>query len=321
MDVIAMHQAGFTNAVAGLGTALTEEQAHLLSRYASEILISYDSDEAGQKAAARALKIFKNTPAKIKVLRLSGGKDPDEIIKKYGPEKMKAIITGAANEIEFKLLAEKNKYDITTDDGKRQYLKSAVNILSSLTPIELDIYSSRIADELSVSKKAITDEAKRAAKRNIRVNQKREFTQIQQQGDMLDKVNPQRKIYYKAAKAEEMLIALVMANPEFLKNLEGNISPDDFITDFNRRIYIAVTERLGEGKSAEISFLYGVLTEEEIGAVAKIQTISHTLNNTLEECGDCIDVLKSEKNRKTLKNVAVENISDEDFVNFFRNNT
>lgn len=321
MDVIAMHQAGFTNAVAGLGTALTEEQAHLLSRYASEILISYDSDEAGQKAAARALKIFKNTPAKIKVLYLSGGKDPDEIIKKYGPEKMKAIITGAANEIEFKLLAEKNKYDITTDDGKRQYLKSAVQILSSLTPIELDIYSSRIADELSVSKKAITDEAKRAAKRNLRVNQKREFTQLQQQGDMLDKVNPQRKIYYKAAKAEEMLIALVMANPELLKNLEGNISPDDFITDFNRRIYTAVTERLREGKSAEISFLYGMLTEEEIGAVAKIQTISHTLNNTLEECGDCIDVLKSEKNRMTLKNAAAENISDEDFVNFFRNNT
>lgn len=321
MDVIAMHQAGFTNAVAGLGTALTEEQAHLLSRYASEILIAYDADEAGQKAAARALNIFKKTSVKIKVLRLSGGKDPDEIIKKYGPEKMKAIITGAANEIEFKLLAERNKYDITTDDGKRQYLKSAAVIFSNLSPIELDIYASRLADEMSVAKSAIIDETKRIAKHNVRVREKREFTEAQRQGDVLDKVNPQRKLYFKASKAEEMLIALVMANPEFLKSVDGNISPDDFLTDFNRRIYAAVTERLREGKSAEISFLYGILTEEEINAVAKIQTISHTLQNTLEECGDCIKVIKNEKTKKTLHSVDVENISDEDFVNFFKNNT
>lgn len=321
MDVIAMHQAGFTNAVAGLGTALTEEQAHLLSRYASEVLISYDSDEAGQKAAARALNIFKKTSVKIKVLHLSGGKDPDEIIKKYGPEKMKSIITGAANEIEFKLLAQKDKYDITTDDGKRQYLKNAVNILSPLSPIELDIYASRIADELSVSKTAIIDETKRAAKRNQTLKAKKVFTEIQREGDLLDKVNPQRKLYFKAAKAEEMLIALLMANPEFLRNIDGNISPDDFVTDFNRRIYTAVFDRLSEGKSAEISFLYGTLTEEELSAVAKIQTISHTLKNTLDECRDCINIILSEKTKKSLKDVDVENISDEDFLKFFNNNT
>lgn len=321
MDVIAMHQAGFTNAVAGLGTALTEEQAHLLSRYASEILISYDSDEAGQKAAARALNIFKNTSAKIKVLHLSGGKDPDEIIKKYGPEKMKSIIVGAANEIEFKLLAQRNKYDLATDDGKRQYLKSAISVLSSLSPIELDIYASRIADELSVSKSAIVDEAKRAVKRIVREKQKKEFTEIQRQGDVLDTVNPQRKNHFKAAKAEEMLIALVVANPEFLKSVDSKIGAEDFVTDFNRRIYSCVTDRLREGKSSEISFLYGALTDDEINAFAKMQTISHTLKNTLEECGDCINVILNEKNKKSLKDVNVENISDEDFLNFFNNNT
>lgn len=232
---------------------------------------------------------------------------------------MKAIITGAANEIEFKLLAERNKYDITTDDGKRQYLKSASSILSSLSPIELDIYASRIADELSVSKTAIISETKRVAKHNTRVREKREFTEIQRQGDLLDKVNPQRKLWFKASKAEEMLIALVMANPEFLKAVDSKLTPDDFITDFNRRIYSAVRDRLSEGKSAEISFLYGALNEEEIGAVAKIQTISHTLKNTLEECGDCINIILNEKNKKSLKDVDVENISDEDFLKFFNN--
>ena len=315
MDVIALHQAGFTNAVAGLGTALTSEQAQLLSRYASEILISYDADEAGQKAAARALGIFKNTNAKIKILRLSGGKDPDEIIKNYGVEKMKAIITGAANEVEFALLREHNKYDVASDDGKRQYLQAAVKVLSTVGPIELEIYASRIADELSVSKDVIINEAKRQAKRNQVTAQKREFTEIQKKDDILDKLNPQRKKFYRAAKAEEMLIALVMANPEFLSSVDEKLSSDDYVTDFNRRIYKSITDRIRQGKSAEISFLYGELTEDEISAVAKIQTISHTLKNTFAECDDCINVILNEKNKKVIHDV--DGISDEDFLKFF----
>ena len=316
MDVIALHQAGFTNAVAGLGTALTGEQAQLLSRYASEILISYDADEAGQKAAARALQIFKKTNAKIKILRLSGGKDPDEIIKNYGVEKMKAIITGAANEVEFALLREHNKYDTASDDGKRQYLQAAIKVLSNVGAIELEIYASRIADELSVSKDVIISEAKRQAKRNQSTAQKREFSEIQKKDDILDKLNPQRKMYYRAAKAEEMLIALIMANPEFLSGVLEKLSADDYITDFNRRIFKSVSDRLREGKSAEISFLYGELTEDEISAVAKIQTISHTLKNTFAECEDCINVILGEKNKKVIHNG--DNISDEDFLKFFK---
>ena len=319
MDVIALHQAGFTNAVAGLGTALTSEQASLLSRYASEIMIAYDADEAGQKAATRALQIFKNTPAKIKVLRLSGGKDPDEIIKNYGVEKMRAIINGAANEIEFALLREHSKYDVASDDGKRQYLKSAIEILSNVGAVELDIYASRIADELSVTKSVIVDEAKRLAKKKVYSNQKKEFNQIQRQGDILDNLNSERRKYHAGAKAEEMLIAILMSNPEHLKMVDEKLDAEDFVTDFNKRIFKAVTSRLREGKSAEISFLYGELTDEEISAVAKIQTISHTLNNSADECADCIKVIVNEKNKKSLKDVNVENISDEDFLKFFKN--
>ena len=319
MDVIALHQAGFTNAVAGLGTALTSEQASLLSRYASEIMIAYDADEAGQKAATRALQIFKNTPAKIKVLRLSGGKDPDEIIKNYGVEKMRAIINGAANEIEFALLREHSKYDVASDDGKRQYLRSAIEILSNVGAVELDIYASRIADELSVTKSVIVDEAKRIAKKKVYSNQKKEFNQIQRQGDILDNLNPERRKYHAGAKAEEMLIAILMSNPEHLKMVDEKLDAEDFVTDFNKRIFKAVASRLREGKSAEISFLYGELTDEEISAVAKIQTISHTLNNSIDECADCIKVILNEKNKKSLKDVNVESISDEDFLKFFKN--
>ena len=319
MDVIALHQAGFTNAVAGLGTALTGEQARLLSRYAAEIMIDYDADEAGQKAATRALSIFKGgTTAKTKVLRLEGGKDPDEIIKNYGIEKIKAIINGAANEIEFALLRERNKYDIASDDGKRQYLQSAVKILATVGAIERDIYASRLSDELSVSKDVIVRESERQAKRNVTIERKKEFTKMQTQGDVLDKLNPQRKSFFAAAKAEEMLITLLMANPEFLRGVDEKLSHEDFVTDFNRRIYKSVTDRLREGKPAEISFLAGDLTDDEISAVAKIQTISHTLKNTFEECEDCIKIIINEKNKKSIKGVAVEDISDEEFLKFFK---
>lgn len=160
MDVIAMHQAGFTNTVAGLGTALTSEQANLLSQYASEVLLCYDADETGQRATERALRIFKNTNAEIKTLQLSGGKDPDEIIKNCGVEKMKTLIKEAENKVEFILRHKRNKYNLATDDGKIQYIKEAIKIISGLSEIELEIYASRLADEFSVSKEVIIFEAR-----------------------------------------------------------------------------------------------------------------------------------------------------------------
>ena len=160
MDVIAMHQAGFTNTVAGLGTALTSEQANLLSQYASEVLLCYDADEAGQRATERALRIFGNTNAEIKTLQLSGGKDPDEIIKNCGVEKMKTLIKEAENKVEFILRHERNKYDLATDDGKIQYIKEAIKVISGLSEFETEIYASRLADEFSVSKEVIIFEAR-----------------------------------------------------------------------------------------------------------------------------------------------------------------
>ena len=318
IDVVMLHQAGFTNAVAGLGTALTHEQAHLMSRYASEIFICYDNDEAGGKATARALEVLSKTNAKIRVLKLSGGKDPDEIIKNYGVERFRSIIDGAANEIEYKLLSEREKLDLSTDDGKRRYLRAAVPILSELSPIEIDIYSSRLASELSVAKSAITDEVKRSGKSRQITQKKQEFKTVVKADDILDKLNPERSDNFKAAKAEESLIALILANHDFLKIADKKITSDDFVTAFNGRIYKTLTDRIREGKSAEISFLYGELIDDEIKAIAKIQTLSQVQQNTQEECEDCIKTIIEEKNKKAKSAVDKENISDDDFLNFFK---
>lgn len=321
IDVVMLHQAGFTNAVAGLGTALTSEQAHLMSRYASDIYLCYDNDEAGGKATARALEVFSKTNAKIRVLKLSGGKDPDEIIKNYGVERFQSIIDGAANEIEFKLLAEREKLDLSTDDGKRRYLRAAIPILSELSPIELDIYSSRLASELSVAKSAITDEVKRSGKSRQITRKKQEFKTVVKAEDILDRLNPERSVNFKAARAEESLIAIILANPDLLKIADKKITADDFVTAFNGRIYKTLTDRLREGKSAEISFLYGTLIDDEIRAIAKIQTLSQVQQNTQDECEDCIKTIIEEKNKKAKSAVDKENISDDDFLRFFQNNT
>ena len=218
-------------------------------------------------------------------------------------------------------MAEREKLDLTTDDGKRRYLRAAIPILSKLTPIELDIYSSRLAAEFSVAKSAITDEVKRAEKSQRITQKKQEFKTVVKADDILDKLNPDRSANFKAAKAEENLIAIIMASPVLLSVADKKITAEDFVTDFNGRIYKTVTDRLREGKSAEISFLYGELIEDEIKAVAKIQTVSEVLQNSPEECEDCIKTIIGEKNKKKRSVDDSDNISDDDFLSFFRNNT
>ena len=128
MDVIAMHEAGFDTAVCACGTALTAEQAKLLSEYADEVVLSYDSDEAGQKATERSLGIMANTPMKVSVLSYQGAKDPDEFIKKYGRERFEMLLNGTANPTEFQLKKAKAKYDLRSDDGRLSYIREAIGV-------------------------------------------------------------------------------------------------------------------------------------------------------------------------------------------------
>ena len=150
MDVIALHQAGFTNAIACLGTAFTNEQANLLSRYADEILICYDNDGAGRTATARALEVLGRTGLKLRVVQMRGGKDADEIIRVHGKERFADLLKEAANKTEYKLLEERKKFDLDTDDGKLRFLTSAAQILAGCGSIEQDIYATRLANELGV---------------------------------------------------------------------------------------------------------------------------------------------------------------------------
>ena len=318
MDVIALHQAGFTNAVACLGTALTKEQANLLSRYADEIILSYDADEAGQKATARALGIFGTTGMEIKVLRLTGGKDPDEIIKKYGAQRFRDIINGAANDTEYRLLRARQGIDLSTDDGKVKYLSAATEVLAGIpSPVEVDVYASRLANELGVDKLAIESQVKykREGFRKRRMAQ-REQDQKRLLINGQNTKNPERSQHLRAAKAEETLIASLMRNPDFYNKLKDELSADYFVTALNRRIFSVILSRLDEGGNTEPYFLSSEFTPDEMDEVERIFRSAAQLSNTVEECADCIKILKEEKNKP--ESIKASELSDDDFAKLFR---
>ena len=318
MDVIALHQAGFTNAVACLGTALTKEQANLLSRYADEIILSYDADEAGQKATARALGIFGTTGMEIKVLRLTGGKDPDEIIKKYGAQRFRDIINGAANDTEYRLLRARQGIDLSTDDGKVKYLSAATEVLAGIpSPGEVDVYASRLANELGVDKLAIESQVK-YKREGLR---KRRMAQREQDHKRLlingqNTKTPERSQHLRAAKAEETLIASLMRNPDFYNKLKDELSADYFVTALNRRIFSVILSRLDEGGNTEPYFLSSEFTPDEMDEVERIFRSAAQLSNTVEECADCIKILKEEKNKP--ESIKASELSDDDFAKLFR---
>lgn len=317
MDVIALHQAGFTNAIACLGTAFTAEQANLLSRYADEIIICYDNDGAGRTATARALGVLSKTGLKLRVVQMSGGKDADEIIRTHGKERFADLLKGAASTTEYKLLEARAKYDLNTDDGKVEFLNSAATILAGCGIIEREIYSNRLSAELGISVEGMNAQIKNAAARQKRLEESRKKSETQEMlnKSFEDKNNPERAKNLMAAKAEETLISSFMRNPDFYKKLKEKISPDDFVTAFNRRIFECLVNALEEGYMPDLSLFSSDFTPEEMDSVTRISLISSSLGNTIKECEDCIAVLK-EKSEPTV--VDASDVSDEEFLKLFK---
>ncbi len=319
MDVIALHQAGFTNAVACLGTALTAEQARLIKRYTDEVVLSYDSDEAGQKATKRAMQIFSDSGLKVRVLQLRGGKDPDEIIKKHGRERFKSLLDGAENDTEFNLIKIGEKYDISVPDGKMSFLKEASRFLATLlSPVERETYCLKLASMTEVSADAIRQEIKK----NLSSVRKKAKKELYSQARNLssgtdDKINPDRKKFPKQTKAEEIIITTLFRNPDFYRKLKDDLTPDLFFTSFNKRVITVLISLLENGRDLEVSSFRDNFSADEMGRITYLSDIHNEISDTLEECRECIETLKNAKNKKSFDEVSA--MSDEDFANMFKN--
>lgn len=317
MDVIALHQAGFTNAIACLGTAFTNEQANLLSRYADEVIICYDNDGAGRTATARALSILNKTGLKLRVVQMSGGKDADEIIRTHGRERFADLLKSAASTTEYKLLEVRAKTNLSTDDGKVEFLMAAAEILAACSIVERDIYSTRLSNELGVSAESIKAQIKMAEGKLKRIaeSRKRQETEAMLAKSFEDKNNPERASNLRAAKAEETLIASFMRNPDFYNKLKEQITPSDYVTAFNRRVFECLSKALENGIEPNLSIFSSDFTPEEMDSVTRIFHMSSNLSNTLRECEDCIKVLK-ESSATPVKDTS--SMSDEEFLRLFK---
>lgn len=319
MDAITLHQHGFSNTIACLGTALTSEMAHLLSRYADEVILCYDADEAGQKATARAIEVFKSIGMKLKVIRLQGGKDPDEIIRKYGPERFRSLIDGAANDVEFALVKLRDSYELTTSDGKMRYLEKAAEILANThNRIVQDVYSGRLSEELQVSKDSIMVRIEQLQRKSMRAEKSRHYSSIQQKSMQENsKISLTNDVNIKVYKAEQMLLAALMRNPEFLERMGDTVTAESFSVALNRRIFSLISERIKQQRSLELTFFAQELSPQELDSFVKICKDNESLNLSLKVCADCVRIMQQEKENAESSSSPAE-ISDEDFSLYFQ---
>ena len=318
MDVISLHQAGFKNAVAPLGTAFTEEQASLLARYTKEVLLTMDADEAGQKAIKRASEILEKTGLKTRVISIPDGKDPDEFIKKNGPDRFRALIEGAVSDIEYKLLMAAKDIDLDADDGKLKYLSAAAEIIAEQSDIMTrDIYIGRLSDKYGVSRTALETKVKELRKRYVRVREKKEIDGIMNPRFTKNDVNPEKRLSVKGTNAEETLIAVLMQHPDFYKIAEEKLPPDKMITSLNRRIYETILSTLREGRALDISVFAEKLLPAELGLLVSLQNSDKAGINAKTVLNDCIGVIL-EENLK-LKIVKDKDASLEDWAKNLQN--
>lgn len=295
MDVITLHQAGFKNAVAPLGTAFTEEQANLLARYTKEVILTMDADEAGQKAIKRASEILEKTGLKTRVISIPDGKDPDEFIKKNGADRFRALIEGAVSDIEYKLLMAAKDIDLDADDGKLKYLSAAAEIIAEQSDIMTrDIYIGRLSDKYGVSRTALETKVKELRKKYVRVREKKEIDGIINPRFTKNDVNPEKRISVKGTNAEETLIAVLMQHPDFYKIAEEKLPPEKMITSLNRRIYETILSTLKTGRSLDISVFAEKLLPAELGLLVSLQNSDKAGINAKTVLNDCIGVILEE---------------------------
>lgn len=298
MDVIALNQAGFKNAVATLGTALTSEQALLIKRYADEVVICYDADEAGQKATARAIGILRDAGLNIRIITIPDGKDPDEFIRirgDKGPAAFRNILEGSGNDVEYRLFKLKQRYDTSRPDSKVAYVTEALKVIASLdSSVEQDVYISKLSSELNIQKASVMEDLKKIRRRKSVVTEKKEISKLSEDlTGAMDKVNTEKSKNVRAAKAEEMLLAYLLNNNDMASLAESRITPEDFVTKFNADLYSYILAKIKDGvhpmatvtrdfAGQEVSKFYSILASYNSQAATK-QAMDEYINTILEE--------------------------------------
>lgn len=312
MDVIAVNQAGFENVVATLGTALTQEQARLMSQYAEEVVIAYDSDGAGQNATHKAINLLSEVGVRTKIIHIENAKDPDEYIKKFGALRFKQLLDKSGGAIEFELDKCRVGLDVNSDVGRIEYLKRCMNVLADITsPIEREVYIGKLADENKVQKEMLLQQVNGVIRKRSGKEKNRKWTEIRTFQNKL-RNNPDSYRHPKEFKAETGIIAYLAENPEEADYICSKISPGSFMTDFNRKIFEKILEKIKNSAFSDILSLQSEFTADEMGKITEIAVNSKDVNINRTAVDDFINILLSHADNSADK----KNMSDDDFIKY-----
>ena len=296
MDAIALHQYGFNCAVASLGTALTEDGATLLSKYTDQVVLIYDGDNAGQRAAQRAIPILEKAGLQVKVLQMRDAKDPDEYLKKFGADKFKNLLEESSNRVEYQLNAIRKKYDLREDDQRVKYIHESAELISTLpSAVTREVYGRRVAEAAEISFEAMKLEVNKAFKRRMAMDKKR-----QEQIDLAPAKNLQpksRSIRYdniKSAMAEEAVLALILKEPALLD--QANLTEAEFSSPLLGRAFGQLQSRHQQGLEVSLSVLAEMSGEE----MSHLAGILQRQNGPVSEdaLADCIRTIRSQHQKK-----------------------
>ncbi len=297
MDVIALHAAGFPQAVATLGTAITQDQARIMSRYSKKVVISYDMDEAGRKAADKAMKLLEEVGVDVTLLKIRGAKDPDEFIRNSGPEAFKEVLEGSQSKFDYTLDRTLSKYDLTDPQEKIKALAELREAIAGFnSSAEREVYIGVVADKFSIPAQSLREDVNRTVARHRREYRKKEGETLRQSiTGYQDRVNPEFSKTPGVARTEETVLGLLLLDPNYRAALHKDqpiLTEDDFLTAFSRRVFSAVRDRIGDG-DWEISALNEDFTPEEIGRIYGMRNRRMQLTDNGEKVfSDCVSALK-----------------------------
>ena len=299
MDTIALHQAGFDSAVASLGTALTADHAQLLSRYFQNVIIAYDGDSAGVSAAQRAIPLLEKAGLHVRVLRITGAKDPDEFIKAYGRDAFARLLEQSENQVDYRLDQLRRQFDLTDDTQKIRFLQEAARMLSTLSSaVEREIYGRHAAEMAGVTADAMALEIKKAFSQRLRREKKK-----QERKDLTPSIQLQpssRALRYeniRSARAEEGVLRLVSLDPSLAGSTEG-LRSEEFSSPLLGKVFDLFSQQTQQGLSPSLAALAGQLTGEEMDHLSHIITQPESLANGRQALQDYIAIIRGEALRR-----------------------
>ena len=292
MDVISLHQRGITNVVAPLGTALTEQQGWLLRKNSEQIILSFDSDEAGLKAKLRALDILQNMGCDLRILQMEGAKDPDEYIIKYGNARFNNLVDKALSIIEFKVKILKKDLNLENTNDKIKFLNEIAKLISNVNnTIEREVYIEKIAKEYDISKEAIYAEVNKLIYKNVKTEKV-----LEKPKPVATHIKREEKVISEAVKRREntVIALLLMGDLNIFEILRQNIKVEDFQDEVNKKIAQKLYEEFEKGNS-NINAIIDNLEQDEQNQITMIMSEDYEITDIEKAIDDVVQAYEREK--------------------------